>query len=197
MYLAPGAYDVTLTVTRGAASSTTTSTAYVTVSTAPPSQTFTPVADAYTKSNALTTNYGTQTSIRVKNGGTSPTAYNYDSFVKFNVTGISGTVTSVKLRLFCIDPASRGGTVHGVGDSSWTELGITAGNQPAMDAALASIGATTLDAWTEITIPASYFAAGNGTYTIGIKSPSPSDGTTWYSSREGTEAPQLVLTTAP
>ena len=195
MYLAPGTYDVSLTVTRGSGSSTTTSPAYVTATTPPPTQTFTPVADSFTKSNAVTTNYGTQTSIRVKNGGTSTTAYNYDSFVKFTVTGLSGTVTSAKLRLFCIDPASRGGRVYAVSDNSWTELGLTAANQPASGAELASIGATTLDTWTEITIPASYFAAGNGTYTIAIKSPSPSDGTTWYSSREGTEPPQLVITT--
>jgi hypothetical protein len=59
---------------------------------------------------------------------------------------------------------------------------------------LATVGPATLNTWVEIAIPASVFVSGNGTYSLLIQSDKPSDGTSWYSSREGANPPQLVLT---
>src|SRR6476469_2221680 len=55
--------------------------------------TFTPVADTYVQSDTASTNYGTSAQIVVDN---SPVRR---SFLRFTVSGVSGTVTSAKLRL--------------------------------------------------------------------------------------------------
>jgi PKD repeat protein len=193
-YSAEGTYSVTLTVRDAAGgSSTTTKTAYITVSPPPSTLQFTPVADAYTKSDKPSTNYGTATTLRVKNGGTSSTAYHQKSYLRFDVSGVAGTVTSAKLRFYVNDPASNGGTVYTT-VNAWGETTITWGNQPAAGSLLATVGAATLNTWIEITIPAGVFASGNGTYSFVIQSNSASDGTSWYSSREGANPPQLLLT---
>ncbi|MEV0005118.1 DNRLRE domain-containing protein [Micromonospora sp. NPDC050980] len=154
------------------------------------SVTFTPVADTYVQSDTAGTNYGTATQIVVD---TSPTRR---MFLRFTVSGVSGTVTSAKLRLRTIsgnNGSDVGGTVRAMSSTSWSETGTTWNNQPAVDGAtLGSIGSVGPGTWYEVDVTAA--VTGNGTFSFGATSTS-SDGA-YYSAREsGGNAPQLVVTT--
>ncbi|MBB5870333.1 hypothetical protein F4553_003712 [Allocatelliglobosispora scoriae] len=151
--------------------------------------TFTPVADTYVQSDTATTNYGTSAQIVVDN---SPVRR---SFLRFTVTGVTGTVTSAKLRLRTIsgnDGSVAGGTFRAVASNTWTETGTNWNNQPALGATLGTLGSVTKDAWYEVTVTS--YVTGNGTFSFGATS-SNSDGA-YYDTREsGADAPQLVITT--
>lgn len=194
-YAAAGTYTVALTVSNGTSSDTLTRTAYIVVS-APGGgggqQVFTPTADAQVKSTSPTTNYGTLISLRLRQG-TSPTDVFYHSYLTFTVSGLSGPVTGAKLRLFVSDASPDGGSVFAVDPASWTESTLNWSNAPALTPPpIASVGATSATgAWTEVSLGS--LITGNGTYGIGLSSAS-SDSAI-YDSREGTNKPQLVVTT--
>ncbi len=57
--------------------------------------TFTPASDARTEEANPNTNYGTQTKLRMDN----VTGANVQSYLRFNVTGVTGTVEQARLRL--------------------------------------------------------------------------------------------------
>ncbi len=67
--------------------------------------TFTPVADSYVNQSSPTKNYGDNRSIRVDG---SPLVRSY---LRFNVSGISGTVSKVTLRIYANSVSSHGFTV--------------------------------------------------------------------------------------
>ncbi|MFJ2082605.1 DNRLRE domain-containing protein [Micromonospora chokoriensis] len=154
------------------------------------SVTFTPVADTYVQSDTASTNYGTSTQIVVDN---SPVRR---SFLRFTVSGVSGTVTSAKLRLRTISGNSgsdAGGTFRQMSNTTWSETGTTWNNQPTIDGAtLGTVGAVSGNTWYEVDVTAA--VTGNGTYSFGATSAS-GDGA-YYDTREsGADAPQLVVTT--
>ncbi|WBC15000.1 DNRLRE domain-containing protein [Micromonospora sp. WMMA1998] len=154
------------------------------------SVTFTPVADTYVQSDAAGTNYGTATQIVVDN---SPVRR---MFLRFTVSGVSGTITNATLRLRTIsgnDGSNVGGTVRAMSSTTWSETGTTWNNQPAVDGAtMGSIGSVGAGSWYEVDVTAA--VTGNGTFSFGATSTS-SDGA-YHSSREsGGNAPQLVITT--
>lgn len=152
--------------------------------------TFKPVADTYVQNDAASTNYGTSAQIVVDN---SPVRR---MFLRFTVSGVSGTVTSAKLRLRTIsgnDGSSAGGTFRAMSNTTWSETGTTWNNQPSIDGAtLGSIGSVAADGWYEVDVTS--HVRGNGTFSFGATS-SNTDGA-YYDSREsGADAPQLVITT--
>jgi len=152
--------------------------------------TFTPVADTYVQSTSPTTNYGTDSQITVDN---SPVRR---LFLKFTVSGVSGTVSNAKLRLHVDDIGNggspSGGTFKAMTNTTWSETGVTWNNQPAIDGAtLGSLGSVSRNTWYEIDVTAA--VTGNGTYSFAGTTAN-SDGA-YYDSREtGTTAPQLVIT---
>ncbi|WP_127500550.1 DUF7594 domain-containing protein [Actinoplanes solisilvae] len=181
-------------LTVGSVAILTVTSAAIVISTAGPASaataTFTPVADTYVQSDTATTNYGTSTQIVVDN---SPVRR---SFLRFTVSGVSGTITSAKIRLRTISGNSgspAGGTFKAVSSTSWSETGTTWNNQPAIDGAtLGTIGSVGENTWYEV--DASAVVKGNGTFSFAGTS-SNSDGA-YYDTREsGADAPQLVVTT--
>ncbi|WP_436497170.1 CBM96 family carbohydrate-binding protein [Actinokineospora sp. HUAS TT18] len=153
---------------------------------------FAPVADATAAEATPSTNAGGAAQLGVDG---SPVERTY---LKFTVAGLSGSVTSAKLRLHVSTTTGAesvaGGTVSGVSNTSWSETALTWANQPAVDgAALGSLGAVQRGAWYEIDVFAA--VAGNGTISLALTSTN-SDGVD-YDSRESASAPQLVITTAP
>ncbi|MDP9344875.1 MAG: DNRLRE domain-containing protein [Actinomycetota bacterium] len=143
------------------------------------------------KSTSPTTNYGTLSSLRLRQGTSSTDSF-YHSYLTFTVSGLSGSVTGAKLRLFVTDASADGGSVFKV-DPGWTESGVTWSNAPALVApAIAGVGATSATgAWTEVGLGS--LITGNGTYSVGLSSASSNSAI--YDSREGTNKPQLVVTT--
>src|SRR4030095_1579070 len=121
--------------------------AYAKLTAPPPMQVFRSVADARVYEGSPSSNAGTDVALRVKlQAGTS-----YQSFLRFDLGARSGTVTSVKLRLFCTDTSPGGGSVYRIANNAWTETGITWNNKPALPASpLATFGGVTMDFWGEL-----------------------------------------------
>jgi PKD repeat protein len=189
-YTQPGTYSVKLTASNAGGSDAEIKTGYVTVGSepAPGTQTFAPVADAHVKSTSPSSNYGTLTSLRLRNGGT--TSDTYRSYLKFDVSGLSDGATSAKLRLFVTDNSPDGGSIFKVG-STWTERGITWANAPAIaGSSLGSAGATANGTWVEFDVTPA--VTGNGEVSFALTTTS--SNSSYYTSREGTaNRPQLVV----
>ena len=147
---------------------------------------FTPIEDAYIASGSPTTNAGSATTLQVDN---SPIKH---FLLKFNVSGLNGqTVVSAKLRLYNVDFASKGGDFYAVSDTTWQEEIIIWNNAPAaLPTLLASLGSVSPSNWYEVDLTS--LITGEGTYSLRITSTS-SDGAD-YSSKEGANPPQLVIT---
>ncbi len=164
--------------------------AVATATTPSPSSTltFTPTDDTYVQSDLPASNFGKTTTIVADN---KPIR---NMLLKFAVAGVgSRKVTSAKLRLFCVDGSPVGGTLHRVADTSWTEGSVTWNTAPAADAAtIGSLGGVSAQTWYEVDVTS--LIAGDGTYSVNATSTS-SNGA-YYSSKEGSFAPQLVITTS-
>ncbi len=153
--------------------------------------TFTPVADTYVADNAPTTNFGTSGQLGVDASEVKR------SFLKFTVSGVTGTVTSAKLRLHTDTAAgsesTSGGTWKLMSSTTWSETGVTWNNQPAIDGAtLGTLGAVAVNTWYEIDVTSQI--TGNGTFSIGGASTS-TNGADYDSRETGATAPQLVIST--
>jgi hypothetical protein len=149
--------------------------------------TFTAEADARVQEANRSTNYGTATTLQV-NGLNNP---DIESYIRFTLSGVTGTIQSVKLRVFCTTNGSANGpAAYGAGNT-WTETAITWNNRPARTTnALDNKGSITTNTWVEYNVSA--LVTGNGTYTLVLVADS-SDGST-FSSRQGSRAPELVVT---
>ena len=191
-YTAPGTYSVKLTVTNGSGTDSTTKTNYVSVGSAPPpggTQTLTPIADAHVKSTSPNNNYGTLTSLRLRQG-TSSSPDTYHSYLKFDISGLSAPAASAKLRLWVTDPSPDGGSVFAV-SSAWSESTINWTNAPAITtSSLASAGATATGSWIELDVTGAVTANGPVSFALTTTNSNSS----YYTSREGTNKPQLVIT---
>jgi hypothetical protein len=147
--------------------------------------TVTAIADAKVDASTPTTNFGT-VALRVD---ASP---DVRSYVKFDAAGITGTVQSATLRIWATSAQTTGFDAYPVSDTSWTETGITYGNQPSasIGAKLGSSGAVTAGTWK--TIDVTRMLTGPGTYSIVLETTSAT--ALALSSREDTaHPPQLVI----
>jgi hypothetical protein len=148
--------------------------------------TLVPVADARVLAGNPTTNYGTLTRLDVD----SPSE---ESYIRFTVSGVSGTIQNATLRFFVTNGSSNGPSIYGT-DNTWTETGITWNNRPAATTGpIANLGAASVDTWVEYNVTAQ--VTGNGTFDF-VLLPDSTSGVTFFS-REGTSPPQLVLTLLP
>lgn len=183
-YTTPNTYTAKLTVTNTAGSSSATKTITVTPAGAGSTVTFVPTDDAYVRSNYPDENTGSQVTLRTYR------ADQTTSFLKFNVAGVTAPVTSVKLRLFVTDPSTVAGAIHSVADTTWSEGTITWTNRPAVGPLLGTGGAAPVGTWVEFNLGTAF--AGDGVYSFVLRGGN-SDAA-WFSSKEGANAPQLVVT---
>jgi hypothetical protein len=147
--------------------------------------TFLAAADAHVQSDLPTSNFGSGTRM-VTDGD--PQA---QVLIRFSVSGLSGTVTGARLRLFANNPSDDGPSLYRVG-GAWSESGVTWNSRPApTGAALGKLGVVPQDSWVELDVTAA--VAANGTYDFMLVSAS-GDGSS-YHSREAANPPQLVITT--
>ena len=148
-------------------------------------------ADAYVKNTNPSTNYGTSTTLLVKND---PATTIYHDFLTFPVSGLTGTVLATRLDLTSetnSSDSSRHVCAYPVSDTSWTETGITWSNAP-------TIGGTALACVVGNQPVGSHSydigpIAGNGTYSYALTQDTPT--LTTYGSRESIDPPALVVTT--
>lgn len=186
-YAANGTYTVKLTVTSPSGTNTRISTNLVTVTAAP--ITLTPVADSYVRSNATGTNFGNDTTIQSQNTG-GKNAVVYQPFWRYSVGALPATPTSAKIRLFVTDASATSGQLFRTSSAAWSETGITWNNKPTTTGS--SLGASRnapLGQWVEFDVTSTVTAAGEYSFTL----TNPSNDLVAFSSRQGANAPQLVL----
>jgi calcineurin-like phosphoesterase family protein len=122
-------------------------------------QTFAPQADARVQEANPATNYGT--SFLRTEAGSDP---DVETYLRFSVSGLSGPVTSARLRLYNYNGSVSGPAVYSTA-SSWTETGITWNTRPPpTSAATDDKGAVPIDSWVEFDVRP--FVTGNGTYSF-------------------------------
>jgi hypothetical protein len=146
------------------------------------------MADAYVNSGSITTNYGSATTLRAD---ASPDVHSY---LRFNVQGLSGTLTRATLRIFANSSSSLGCNANSVSDNTWSESTITYSNAPSVGGVISS--STPFGAGVWITLDVTAYITGNGTYNLGLTTPS-STAISFASREAGTNAPQLIIETVP
>src|SRR6185436_10961159 len=153
----------------------------------PATATFTPTADTIVNEASPASNSGTSTALRV-DGGTDP---DVQTFLRFSVTGVSGTIQSAKLRLWPTSPTANGPSVFTTA-STWGETSLTWNNKPALSGSgVGKVTSIATSTWAEFDVTS--IVSGNGTYDLVLAGTS-TDGVD-FQSREATNKPQLVVTT--
>ena len=119
------------------------------------SLTFAAEADAYVEQANPSTTFGTGALLLTDN---SPVRHSY---LRFTVTGVSGSIQSAKLRLFASDGTSNGPQVFAT-SNSWSESGLTWANKPAASGSFSDDkGAISSGSWVEFSVTP--LVLGNGT----------------------------------
>jgi hypothetical protein len=121
-----------------------------------------------------------------------------ESFLRFDLSAVTGPVQTARLRLHVSAAAGSespaGGSVAPVGDTAWTEAGITYANRPtSWGTTAATFGAVPANAWVEVVVTNAVTAG--QVVTLGLRS-SNADGAYYDSRQSGANAPQLVIDTA-
>ncbi|MFC1438659.1 polysaccharide lyase family 8 super-sandwich domain-containing protein [Streptacidiphilus sp. N1-10] len=157
------------------------------------------VADAYVRDGSYAaTNYGTATTLVAKNTGTTGGGYSRAAYLAFDTSALAGaTVTSAVLQVYGF-VSDSGGTqttldAYAVGDTGWTETGLTWNNRPALGDLLASAAVTGTKAWLSFDVTSQLAAPGR----IGLALWQSAAGlAVVLNSRESSAyQPQLVVTT--
>jgi hypothetical protein len=152
----------------------------------PASLEFVPVADAQVDEDAADTNNGRSTTLRVDGEDDNPV----ESFLAFDVTGVTGPVTNATLRVYAIS-GSRDGPDVSTSDTGWSELEITWRNRPERTSGtLADTGPVTTNSWIDLDVTGA--VTGDGLVSFVLHTDN-SDGVN-MSSREGANSPVLILT---
>jgi len=145
-------------------------------------------ADSYVDFSAPGQNFGSSPTIRV-NGISSQLR---EGFLRFNITGIEGTVTKAELKLTSDDNGTDKGPVVYAADNNWSEAGINYDNKPAKSGdAIADLGAININ--TTITIDVTSVISGNGLFSFTLV-PTSTDGVRFFSKEAGSNRPILTIT---
>jgi hypothetical protein len=148
---------------------------------------FAPEADARVLSGSPDANLGSELSL---GADSSPTA---ETFLRFRVEDLPGTVKSATLRLFAPNGTPNGPAVYPT-SSGWTESQVTWNTQPAATGPVAAnVGGVGANAWTEYDVTS--LVAGEGVYSFDLVAESPD--AVEFRSRESApqDKPQLLITT--
>ena len=145
-------------------------------------------ADARVQQSNASTNYGTATTLRTDGGADS----DVESFLRFQVAGISGSVKSAKLRLFATTGTANGPAVY---KTAWTgsETSLTWNTRtPRTSGATDDKGAIAAGGFVEFDVKS--LVTGNGQHSFILATTSTDE--VDFSTREGTASrvPQLVIT---
>ncbi|MBP1963226.1 DUF7594 domain-containing protein [Paenibacillus aceris] len=152
-------------------------------------------ADTMVSASVPTANYGKNTNLEVRNSAFVPR----ETFVRFNLSGVSSNVTSAKLRL---TSSIVGGTftdkVQFVSDDSWEETTTNYNNKPALGADLGTWEMPPAQQFVDIDVTSQVLAelAGDKKLSLGIASLTANNISHYYYSREkGSLGPQLLIDT--
>jgi len=157
--------------------------------------TFNPVADAKVATSNSAANYGTLATMKIREGDGSTTNPTYHGYLKFSVSGVTGSVGSVKLRLYVTDASVATESIFVISDNSWTETGITYNNAPLIPTGTpaGSVTAPAAGAYIDITLDPTTVSSSTTTLSLAVKS-SAGDSLIFSSREDPTNKPQLVVT---
>ncbi len=149
-------------------------------------RTFAVVADARVEGTQPHRNFGSESALRVDGDP------RYESFLRFQVSGLSGPVLRAKLRLYATDATVNGPAIYAT-SSAWEESTLTFANKPAVLLPLSTTGSVAANTWVEWDVTAA--VQGNGTVNL-VVMPTGTDGTVFYARNTSLAAlrPQLVVT---
>jgi parallel beta-helix repeat protein len=144
------------------------------------------IEDAYLHQSNAATNYGSSSQLRVDGSPVN------DILLKFLVAGIGANdVVDARLRLYNTNSSSTGGNVFRVPDSSWSQDTVTWATAPAADPTLIVAFATVKPgAYYDVDVQTAVVADGYLTFRL----TSTSANGAYYSSIEGGNSPELVIT---
>ena len=159
--------------------------------------TLNPLADTYVKSANPTSNFGTAITLQLRDGS-SDGSNTSRAYLKFDLSGVAGTITAAKLRISITDTGSADGSVFSTSNDfstggSWTEAGLNWNNAPAPGTSLATFP-TGASGWIEITLDPSVFTTGGPIFSFALTGANRNG--VFFSSKEGSNLPELVLTTS-
>ena len=163
--------------------------------------TLTPTGDAYVQDGKnANTNYGTAPTLVVQTDAFA--SKNFDSYLKFDASTVSGIVASAKLLIYAdlSGPGSLSTTAYAVADTSWSETSITWNNKPALGAALNSASVSgTAYAWVAVDVTAyvqAQFNAGVKVVSFAFHDSANSNRyiTAYSNNSTVADAPQLAIT---
>jgi hypothetical protein len=146
-----------------------------------------PVADAYVTSAAPRSNFGRFRTLGVDRR---PPVRTY---LRFRISGLSGSVRQATLRLFVIRARGRGLRVASVRSRSWSERGITYANAPRL---LTTVARAQVPASGWVDIDVTRFVRRGGVVDLGLAYAVPAGQISFASREAGARAPRLVVTTA-
>jgi glucose/arabinose dehydrogenase len=150
-------------------------------------RTFGATADARVQEATPGLNLGGSTFLKAE-GGVDP---DVESYLKFDLTGLAGTVRSARLRVFATAGTVDGPAVYTT-SSGWTERGITWSNRPARSSPRDDKGAIAAGAFAEFDVTP--FVTGNGTVAFALATGS-ADAVDLSSREAAGNRPELVVTT--
>ena len=136
--------------------------------------------------NRQNVNYGTATILGTDN------APDIRSYLKFDVTGLDGSVASATLRLF-VTTAAAPFDVAEVADNSWSQASITYSNAPTAGALINGSGSVSGGTWIEIDVTS--YISGDGTFSLALLPDG--SGRNLFDSAETGNGPELVVVTGP
>jgi chitodextrinase len=148
--------------------------------------TFNPVADAYVAGDFPTTNFGTSALLKAD---ASPS---FQSYLRFNVGDIGGTITKATLRLYTTSSSATGYQISRVNNQGWEEGSVVYNDAPGPGAFIRSSGNFALNTWTSVDVTS--LVTGSGVYDLALTTSSTA--TLNFNSREAaSNQPQLVVET--
>ncbi len=144
-----------------------------------------PAADARVEEANPTWNFGADSTLAVDGGGDPAT----ESFLRFEVTGITAPVQSAILGLYATNATVAGPSLYQTA-ADWEESEITWETRPPRTgAAVAEVGGFAAETWVEYDVTAVVTADGAYSFVLATTS---TDGTNFVS-REGDRPPHLVI----
>ncbi len=147
-------------------------------------------ADVQVYSSNPSTNYGTLATLRTREGTGTSSDPIYRTYLRFDVSGLSGSVTGVTLRLSVSDASANSQGVYAVA-GGWTEAGLNYGNAPAIGGPVLGTAILKTVGMNDIVLAPSS-VPGDGTVWLGIRSAATDSAI--FASREGAAAPILMVT---
>jgi hypothetical protein len=149
-----------------------------------------PTADSRVEEASPDRNLGLAASLNT-NGAP---GFRQESYITFSPAGLSGTVTSAKVRFYVSYGSVDGPGIYAT-SGTWTERGLTWANRPPRsETALADVGAIGPGTWIEYDV--SSVVTGDGTYSFALAQIS-WDSTGVNSREAAVNHPQLVIHTTP